>query len=88
MRSQRLFFSNIEKLALDKAGRVLLPAVYRNRAGIDKEAVVLGILDKMELWAPEKYEKHMLEAAQQWADSLAGESSQKDKASAARLPAW
>ncbi len=35
---------------IDKQGRVLIPASHREDAGIQSEVVIVGQLDKMEIW--------------------------------------
>ena len=55
----RMFFGKAESLTLDGQGRLLIPQRLRNEAGIGKEAVVLGVSDRMEIWdrsAHERYE--------------------------------
>lgn len=34
----------------DKMGRALVPAPLRNYARLDKEAVLIGVLDRVEIW--------------------------------------
>lgn len=42
---------------LDKQGRVLIPAKLREHAGIEKEIVLIGVLDKIEIWSKERWEQ-------------------------------
>ena len=51
----RIFFATASEVETDKQGRILLPAQLRKYAGIDKECVVNGNLDKVEIWNPEKW---------------------------------
>jgi MraZ protein len=46
----RMFFGKAEAVDLDSQGRLLIPQRLRNEAGIRKEAVVLGVFDRMEVW--------------------------------------
>ena len=46
----RMFFGKAEAVELDSQGRLLIPQRLRNEAGIGKEAVVLGVFDRMEIW--------------------------------------
>ena len=48
---QRLFFSNAHRTLLDGPGRLLLPENLRAQAGIEREVVLLGLVDRVELWA-------------------------------------
>lgn len=52
-----------EDLALDKQGRVVLPAELRDFAGIDETAVVIGTVDHLEVWDPDRLEKYFAEQA-------------------------
>lgn len=56
----RMFFGKAEAIDLDGQGRLLIPQRLRTEAGIDKEAVVVGVFDRMEIWdraAHERYEQ-------------------------------
>ncbi|MDR0355398.1 MAG: hypothetical protein LBJ64_06640 [Deltaproteobacteria bacterium] len=55
--SQRLFFANIEPMNVDKAGRVLVPSRFRDKAGLKSECAILGVGEKMELWVPAKLDE-------------------------------
>jgi MraZ protein len=54
----RMFFGKAEPVDLDSQGRLLIPQRLRNEAGIRKEAVVLGVFDRMEIWDRETYERY------------------------------
>jgi len=42
---------------LDKAGRICLPDGMAAAAGIKEDAMLVGLLDRFEIWNPERYEK-------------------------------
>jgi MraZ protein len=46
----RFVFSNATECELDKQGRILIPPALRERAGISKGVMVVGIINKMEIW--------------------------------------
>jgi MraZ protein len=46
-----------EQAVLDKAGRICLPEPMAKAAGIDGEAILVGLLDRFEIWNPERYEQ-------------------------------
>ena len=54
-----LFFSTLYPTECDKVGRVSLPATLKSAIGIQKELVVAGVMDKIELWPKEIYEKNL-----------------------------
>ena len=49
----REFFSNTEECHLDSQGRILIPQHLRDYAGITKNLVTKGALDKIEIWSTE-----------------------------------
>jgi MraZ protein len=54
-----LFFSTLHPTECDKVGRVSIPATLKQAIGIQKEVVVAGVMDKIEIWPKEKYEKNL-----------------------------
>ena len=54
---KRFIGSESIQVALDKAGRICLPEEMAKAAGIGEEAVLVGLLDRFEIWNPERYEK-------------------------------
>ena len=56
-----LFFSTLHQTECDKIGRVILPATLKSAVGIQKELVVAGVMDKIELWPKEVYDRNLRE---------------------------
>ncbi len=54
---KRFIGSESIQVTLDKAGRICLPEEMAKAAGIGEEAVLVGLLDRFEIWNPERYEK-------------------------------
>lgn len=54
---KRFIGSESMQVALDKAGRICLPDAMARQAGIRNEAVLVGLLDRFEIWNPDRYEK-------------------------------
>jgi len=54
-----LFFSTLHETECDKIGRVMLPAILRGAAKIEKEIVVAGVMDRIELWPKEVYDANL-----------------------------
>lgn len=66
---QRFFIAAAAECPLDKQGRILLPATLRDYASINKEAVVVGMTQRIEIWSKERWEK-VLEASQEKLESM------------------
>ncbi len=47
---QRHFFSNSKKVDCDKQGRIILPPLHIKYAGLKKDVVIVGVMDKIEIW--------------------------------------
>lgn len=58
----RLFFSGAVECEVDKQGRVLLPLNLREYAGMNKDAVVIGVSSRVEIWSLEVWNKYSEEA--------------------------
>ncbi len=54
---KRFIGSESVQVTLDKAGRICLPEEMATAAGIADEAVLVGLLDRFEIWNPKRYEK-------------------------------
>ena len=50
---RRMLFANATDLMLDRQGRILVPAELRAHAGLEREAVVVGMHSFIEIWSPE-----------------------------------
>ena len=48
----RLLASRAADCELDVQGRILLPPVLRAAAGLERDAVVVGVLNRFEVWSP------------------------------------
>ena len=54
---KRFIGSKSEQVTVDKSGRICLPEEMTRAAGISDMAVLVGLLDKFEIWSPDRYEK-------------------------------
>ena|SRR3990172_997212 len=54
-----LFFSTLHQTTCDKIGRVSLPNQLKQAVEIKKEIVVAGVLNKIELWPKEVYDRNL-----------------------------
>lgn len=57
---QRNFFRGSSVVELDNNGRFLIPKLMLGYAGLEKDAVVVGMGNKVEIWDPTTYEKHLI----------------------------
>jgi len=55
---------HVEDVAVDAAGRILIPPAHLELGGLEKgkEVLVLGMIDHIELWNPGTYEEHIAKA--------------------------
>ena len=51
----RFFLAGATLCEVDKQGRILLPSVLRAFAGIEKEAVMVGVGNRIEIWSKESW---------------------------------
>jgi MraZ protein len=56
---QRLLGSGGGDDVPDKQGRVTLPALLREYAGIDREAILTGVIDRLEMWNPQAWDEYI-----------------------------
>jgi MraZ protein len=58
----RLLVSRAADCDLDTQGRILLPPPLRQGAGLEREAVVIGVLNRFEVWRPDRWEGFLAES--------------------------
>ncbi len=58
----RLLVSRAADCELDVQGRILLPPTLREAAGLGRDAVVVGVLNRFEVWAPESWDGFVKES--------------------------
>jgi MraZ protein len=51
----RIYFSGAQEIIPDKQGRILLPLYLKEYAQIKKEVVFVGVANRIELWAKDKW---------------------------------
>ena len=64
--------ANAIEVVPDKQGRILIPDRLRTGAGIRDEAQVVGAIDKIEIWDPERFAQVMTDTGDDFGDRLAG----------------
>ena len=56
---QRFFFSGAAEADVDRQGRILVPAVLTRSATLERDVVVTGANDHLEIWNPTTWTDHM-----------------------------
>lgn len=69
----RFFLAGAASVELDKQGRILIPSVLREFAGLEKDVVVVGVGSRVEIWDKTRWEEstsfdNMDEVAEHMAD--------------------
>jgi MraZ protein len=54
---RRLLGSKSATIPLDKAGRLCIPDTFAKATAIESDAVLVGLVDRFEIWNPQRYEK-------------------------------
>ena len=52
---RRLLGRKSDRVTLDKGGRICLPEAMAKAAAIDQEAMLVGLVDRFEIWNPERH---------------------------------
>ncbi len=53
---KRFFLGNASECNCDRQGRILIPANLRQYAGIEKDIVLVGLVDHFEIWSRERWD--------------------------------
>jgi MraZ protein len=56
-RFRRVFIGGAFECVWDKHDRILIPPTLREYAGLDREIVLVGVLDHFEIWSRENWDK-------------------------------
>lgn len=64
----RFFFSGASECELDKQGRILLPSTLREYANLEKDCVVIGVSNRVEIWSVGSWQSYAGDAAESFAD--------------------
>lgn len=64
----RFLFSGATECELDKQGRINLPANLQEHASIQKDAVVIGVSSRVEIWSKEKWDAYVQVAEDSFED--------------------
>jgi len=67
----RFFFSTATECELDKQGRILISPAHRERAGITKNVMLVGIINKIEIWDAKAWEARTSQNGDKIGEALA-----------------
>jgi len=62
----RMFFSGAAECSLDKQGRIFIPPNLREHAHIEKDVVIIGVQNRLEIWDKSTWEQSSKEAKQSY----------------------
>ncbi|MFH1156988.1 MAG: division/cell wall cluster transcriptional repressor MraZ [Pseudomonadota bacterium] len=62
---KRFFLGNACECVCDKQERILIPPSLREYAGLDKDIVLVGVLDHFEIWSRERWDKENAKMAKE-----------------------
>lgn len=65
----RLFFSGATECGFDPQGRILLPANLREFAQIDKDVVIVGVSNRVEIWSKAKWAEYCAQAEESFEET-------------------
>ncbi|MCL1695582.1 MULTISPECIES: division/cell wall cluster transcriptional repressor MraZ [unclassified Lysinibacillus] len=60
----RFFFSGATEVEIDKQGRINIPSTLMQHAHLLKECIVLGVSNRIEIWAKDAWEAYFSESEQ------------------------
>lgn len=59
-RFRRVFIGGAFECSCDKQDRILIPSSLREYAKLDKDIVLVGVLERFEIWSRENWDKEIL----------------------------
>ena len=63
---KRNLFSSISQVDLDSNGRSLLPKSMISHTGLEKDVILVGMGNVIELWSPDNYKKYLINDANEF----------------------
>ncbi|MGV3464268.1 MAG: division/cell wall cluster transcriptional repressor MraZ [Heyndrickxia sp.] len=64
----RFFFSGASESELDKQGRINIPTPLVDYAQLEKECVILGVSNRIEIWSKDLWEDYFEESEESFAE--------------------
>lgn len=67
---RRYIGTNACRVSLDRSGRICIPEDLAKRAAIENEAILVGLVDRFQIWNPERHRLVKAEDAQSSSDAF------------------
>jgi MraZ protein len=64
----RFFFSGATENEIDKQGRINIPAPLLQYAKLEKECVILGVSNRIEIWSKQIWEDYFVQSEESFAE--------------------
>ena len=64
----RYFYSGATECDLDRQGRILIPPSLREAVSLDKQVVVAGMVNRIEIWSQKSWDEEMKKAVENFDD--------------------
>lgn len=64
----RVMLAGAMEVVLDKLGRILVPDYLKNYAGLNKDVIICGLSNRLEVWDAQKWNTYTKQAEQGVAD--------------------
>jgi MraZ protein len=64
----RFFFSGAIECEIDKQGRINIPQTLRTYASLEKECVIIGVSNRIEIWSHSTWETYVTESEESFAE--------------------
>ena len=61
---ERYFFSGAQECPVDRQGRILIPPSLREVAGLEKDVVLLGVANRIEIWSKARWDAFYRESTE------------------------
>ncbi|MFY0653859.1 MAG: division/cell wall cluster transcriptional repressor MraZ [Cyclobacteriaceae bacterium] len=65
---KRQFFKSVAPVELDGAGRFLIPKAWIEHAKLEKEVIVIGTGNTIEIWNPDIYDDYLIEDSDDYSE--------------------
>ena len=67
---RRMMFSNAADCEVDKQGRILIPNALRDYAHLERESVLVGVDNRIEIWDAQAWQTHEQSMAGDYSEAL------------------